>query len=42
MHAIPMHRVLDIIHEAGARVKEVIADPWSGAYGSHTFFGLKG
>jgi SAM-dependent methyltransferase len=41
MHALPMHAVLDIIAESGARIKEVMSDPLSGAPGSHTFFGIK-
>jgi len=40
MHALPMYAVLDIIAEAGGRVKEVMSDTWSGT-GSHTFFGIK-
>jgi SAM-dependent methyltransferase len=41
MHALPMHAVLDIIAEAGGRIKEVMLDTTSGAPGSHTFFGTK-
>ena len=41
MHALPMHAVLDIIVEAGARIKEVMADARSGGPGSHVFFGIK-
>jgi SAM-dependent methyltransferase len=41
MHALPMHAVLDIIADAGARVREVLPDTWSGPVGSHTFFGTK-
>jgi len=41
MHALPMHAALDIIADAGGRVKEVVSDNWTGALGSHTFFGTK-
>jgi len=41
MHVFPMYAVLDIIAEAGCRVKEVIADNYAGHPGSHTFFGIK-
>jgi 2-polyprenyl-3-methyl-5-hydroxy-6-metoxy-1,4-benzoquinol methylase len=41
MHALPMSSVLDIIADAGGRVKEVMLDTLSGGYGSHTFFGVK-
>ena len=41
MHVLPMYAVMDIIAEAGCRVKEVIADNYAGHPGSHTFFGIK-
>ncbi len=41
MHVLPMHVVLGIIEEVGGRVKEVLADGFSGGQGSHTFFGVK-
>ena len=41
MHALPMSTVLDIVADAGGRVKEVMLDMLSGGYGSHTFFGIK-
>jgi SAM-dependent methyltransferase len=41
MHALPMHNVLEIIQGAGGCLKEVLADNWTGIYGSHTFFGVK-
>ena len=41
MHALPMHVVFQIIQEAGGHLKEVIANSWTGGYGSHTFFGIK-
>jgi len=41
MHALPMHAVLDIIEEAGCKIKEVMADTWAGSCGSHTYFGVK-
>ncbi len=41
MHALPMHAVLDIIADAGGRIKEVMLDVISGGFGSHTFFGTK-
>ena len=42
MHALPMHIALEIIQEAGGSLKEALADGWTGLYGSHTFFGVKG
>jgi hypothetical protein len=41
MHLLPMHVVLGIIEHTGGRVKEVLADNWTGVSGSHTFFGVK-
>ncbi|WP_425069221.1 methyltransferase domain-containing protein [Reyranella sp.] len=41
MHALPMHKILDIIANAGAQPKEVLLDMATGGYGSHTFFGVK-
>ena len=41
MHALPMHVILDVIANAGCRLKEVIADGHTGEPGSHTFFGVK-
>ena len=41
MHALPMHNVLEIIQDAGGCLKEVLADNWTGTYGSHTFFGVR-
>jgi SAM-dependent methyltransferase len=41
MHALPMCAVLDIIGQSGCKVKEVMADNWTGSYGSRTYFGVK-
>jgi SAM-dependent methyltransferase len=41
MHALPMYAVLEIIEQSGCKIKEVMADNWSGTYGSHTYFGVK-
>jgi SAM-dependent methyltransferase len=40
MHSLPMHEVLRVIEKHGHNLREVVADMWTGRYGSHTFFGV--
>lgn len=41
MHAIPMHDVIQCLTKAGLELREVLADGWTGEYGSHTFIATK-
>ena len=41
MHSLPMKVVFSLLHQHGFRLLEVINDPWTGLYGSHTFFAIK-
>jgi SAM-dependent methyltransferase len=41
MHNMPMAEVIRLIGQHGAVLHEVLMDPWTGLYGSHTFFGVK-
>ncbi|KUO60169.1 MAG: hypothetical protein APF80_16695 [Alphaproteobacteria bacterium BRH_c36] len=41
MHALPMQDVFSSIATAGLELREVLADGWTGQYGSHTFIARK-
>ncbi|MGO9773505.1 MAG: class I SAM-dependent methyltransferase [Roseiarcus sp.] len=40
VHSLPMHEIFHIIEKHGLKIREVASDPWTGRYGSHTFFGV--
>ena len=42
MHDLPMADVFRLLAKHDAAPLEVLMDEWTGLYGSHTFFGLKG
>jgi SAM-dependent methyltransferase len=41
MHALPQATVLGLLRRHGLQVQEVLMDPWTGGYGSNTFFATR-